>query len=97
MLGRGEGYDKGAYGSKAGKAWGSFDLPFEGRKEEKVVINSLLFIPPFHSLCLSPFFLIGAKELKSHIPLSHGIRYVGRGGQANDSTCTHTHTHTLDT
>lgn len=26
-----------------------FDLPFEGRKREKVVINSLLFIPPAHS------------------------------------------------
>lgn len=70
----------------------SFDLPFEG-KEEKVVIDSLLFIPPSHSLSLSSlFFLIGEKALKSDIPLSHGcvIRQVGTGRQASDKTHTHT-------
>lgn len=42
----------------------SFDLPFEGRKEEKVVINSLLFIPPSHSPAFS--FFRGERAEKSY-------------------------------
>lgn len=44
------------YGRRVEETESRFDLPFEGRKEEKVVINSLLFIPPSHSPRLSPFF-----------------------------------------
>lgn len=65
------------------ESWEQLWSLFEGRKEEKVVINSLLFIPPSHSFCLSLFLIIEA-ELKSHIPLSHGIKYVGTGRQPND-------------
>lgn len=61
MVGGGE---KVGYGREAEKAGSSFDLPFEGRKEEKVVINSLLFIPPCRSLgrSLSLFYLSERKS-----------------------------------
>lgn len=47
----------------------SFDLPFEGRKREKVVINWLLFIPPARSpastsLYFFPLFLPQSGERK---------------------------------
>lgn len=55
------------YGRRVEEAESRFDLPFEGRKEEKVVINSLLFIPPSHSPRLSPlFFNRGERAEKSH-------------------------------
>jgi len=64
----------------------SFDLSFEG-KEEKVVIDSVLFIPPSHSP-FPLFFLIREKALKSQIPLSYEcvIRHVGTSRQESSGT-----------
>lgn len=53
LKGVGEG-GSGCEEGRQGEARRSFDLPFDG-KEEKVVINSPLFIPPPHSFFLHHF------------------------------------------
>lgn len=71
-----------------------FDLPFEGRKREKVVINWLLFIPPAYSPASSypPLFstlfsfTIGRKKVgEVAAPPSQGMRYAAARGKASDS------------
>lgn len=76
------GVRKGGLEGRQGEAKSSFDLPFEGRKEEKVVINSLLFIPPSHSLSLSLFFNRRERAEKSYPTVTRnkicGYRRTGK-------------------
>lgn len=76
-----------------------FDLPFEGWKREKVVINSLLFIPPARSpTSTSSYFppfssTIGRKKAeKVTALLSHGMRYAAAARQG-EWQCTNARTH----
>lgn len=72
-----------------------FDLPFEGRKREKVVINSLLFIPPARtpastSPYFSPLFFHNREEesRKSHSP-AVTRNEICSCGKASDSARMH--------
>lgn len=71
-----------------------FDLPFEGRKREKVVINSLLFIPPARSPASTsshfPLLFFHNREeesRKSHSPAVTRNEICSRG-KASDSART---------